>query len=42
MMIAMSGHDEMGDGNQLVKERHEDFSADHDRNYNIWDDDWSR
>ena len=38
--IVTGGDYEGGDND--VKERHEDFSADHDRVSNVWDDDWSR
>ena len=43
MMIAMSGHDEMGDGNQLVKERRgDDYSGSRTSVGSVWDDDWSK
>lgn len=38
--IGTGGNYEGGDND--VKARHEDFSADHDRVSNVWDDDWSR
>ena len=43
LMIASSpgGNDEIGSGEELVKERHDDFLGGRDVS-NVWDDDWSR
>ncbi|MBP3829326.1 MAG: hypothetical protein ILA06_03335 [Bacteroidaceae bacterium] len=40
-VIAMSGHDEIGDGVELVKEQRTDMGRGSD-SYNVWNEDWSK
>ena len=39
-MIALSGHDEAGDGNQLTKEYAGDNSSAGTSGKSIWDNEW--
>lgn len=40
-VIAMSGHDEIGDQVELVKEQRTDMGRGSD-SYNVWNEDWSK